>query len=135
MQLKNLQTSAIVPLPNDLLWTDEYAWTPTASKMDVLITGAIVIQSAIKQAGRPITLSADADMGWVPRSTVETIREWAGVAISDTTGRFELTLHDGRVLIVAFRHDDTPIDASPVLGLPYRNDNDWYNVTVRFLEI
>ncbi len=135
MQLKNLQTNAILQLPNDLLWTDEYAWTPTVSKTDVLITGAIVIQSAVKQAGRPVTLSADADMGWVPRSTVETLRQWAAVAISDTTGRFELTMHDSRVLTVGFRHDETPVNASPVLGLPYRNDNDWYNVTLRFLEI
>ena len=57
MQLKNLDTGVALPLPDDLLWSDEHAWSPAVANASYLITGALLIQSATRQAGRPITLS------------------------------------------------------------------------------
>ena len=56
MQLKNLATGVALPLPDDLLWADEHAWSPAVASTSYLITGALLIQSATRQAGRPITL-------------------------------------------------------------------------------
>ena len=135
MELKNLATEAALLLPDDLLWSDEHAWTPAVSSVSYLITGALLIQSATRQAGRPITLVGPADMAWVTRATLETLRSWAAVALSDTTGRFALTLTDGRAFTVAFRHQDTAIEAEPVLGIPARSDADFYRLTLRLMEI
>jgi hypothetical protein len=135
MELKNLATEAALLLPDDLLWSDEHAWTPAVSSVSYLITGALLVQSATRQAGRPITLIGPADMAWVTRTTLETLRSWAAVALSDTNGRFALTLADGRVFTVAFRHQDTAIEAEPVLGIPARSDADFYRLTVRLMEI
>lgn len=135
MELKNLATEVALLLPDDLLWSDEHAWTPAVSSVSYLITGALLVQSATRQAGRPITLVGPADMAWVSRATLETLRNWAAVALSDTTGRFALTLADGRVFTVAFRHQDTAIEAEPVLGIPARSDADFYRLTLRLMEI
>lgn len=135
MQLKNLADGVALPLPDDLLWSDEHAWSPAVASTSYLITGALLIQSATRQAGRPITLVGAPDMAWVTRSVMEQLRAWAAMAVNETAGRFELTLIDGRVLTVAFRHAETAIEAEPVLGIPARSDTDRYRLTLRFLEL
>ena len=135
MQLKNLATGVALPLPDDLLWTDEHAWSPAVASTSYLITGALLIQSATRQAGRPITLVGAPDMAWVTRAVVEQLRTWAAAPVSNTSGRFELTLADARVFTVAFRHQEAAIEAEPVLGIPARLASDFYRLTLRFLEI
>ena len=95
----------------------------------------MLIQSATRQAGRPITLVGAPDMAWVTRATVELLRAWAAIPVGITTGRFALTLKDGPSFTVAFRHTETAIEAEPVLGIPARADTDFYRLTLRFLEI
>lgn len=135
MQLKNLADEVALVLPDDLLWSDEHSWSPTVATSAYLITGALLIQSATRLAGRPITLVGAPDMAWVTRATVEQLRLWAAVAPTDATGRFLLTLADGRTYTVAFRHAETAIEAEPVLGFPARSDADFYRLTLRFLEL
>ncbi|MCA3253888.1 MAG: hypothetical protein ING49_19475 [Rubrivivax sp.] len=135
MQLKNLATGVALPLPDDLLWTDEHAWTPAVASMSYLVTGALLVQSAVRQAGRPITLAGAIDMAWVTRATVAALYGWAVVPLGVSSGRFELTLPDSRVFAVAFRHGETPVEAEPVAGFPARSDDDFYRLTLRFLEL
>lgn len=135
MQLKNLADEVAVLLPDDLLWTDEHTWSPAVASTSYLITGALLIQSALRQAGRPITLMGAPDMAWVTRATVEQLRAWAAIPVSAASGRFALTFADGRAFTVAFRHGDTPIESEPVLGIPARSSGDFYRLTLRFLEI
>ena len=135
MQLKNLATGVALLLPDDLLWADEHTWSPAVASTSYLITGALLFQSATRQAGRPITLVGAPDMARVTRATVEQLRAWAALPVSNTTGRFELRLADTRVFTVAFRHSDTAIEAEPVLGIPARSGSDFYRLTLRFLEI
>jgi hypothetical protein len=77
MQLKNLADNAVLVLPDDLLWADEHAWTPAVAAVSYLLTGALLVESAARQAGRPITLVGAADMAWVTRATVDTLCDWA----------------------------------------------------------
>ena len=135
MQLKNLDTGVALPLPDDLLWSDEHAWSPAVANASYLITGSLLIQSATRKSGRPITLVGAPDMAWVTRAAVEQLRAWAAIPVGGSTGRFELTFTDGRVFTVAFRHQEVAIDAEPVLGIPARSGNDFYRLTLRFLEI
>ena len=131
MQLKNLTDNAVLVLPDDLLWTDEHAWTPAVAAVSYLLTGALLVESAARQAGRPITLVGAADMAWVTRATVDTLYDWA----AEPNRQFELTLADDRVLAVAFRHHETAIEAEPVLGFPARSPDDKYRLTLRLFEI
>jgi hypothetical protein len=135
MQLKNLTDGVVLTLPDDLLWTDEHAWTPAVASVSYLLTGALLVQSATRQAGRPITLVGAVDMAWVTRAVISTLYDWAAVPLGESSGRFELTFSDGRVFTVAFRHADTALEAEPVLGFPARSDADFYRLTLRFLEL
>ncbi|APC67948.1 hypothetical protein ACQCP0_05815 [Ralstonia pseudosolanacearum] len=131
MQLKNLADSAVLALPDDLLWTDEHAWTPAVAAVSYLLTGALLVESAARQKGRPITLVGAADMAWVTRATVNTLYAWAAAP----SRQFELTHTDGRVFTVAFRHHETAIEAEPVTGFPARHAGDFYRLTVRLMEV
>jgi hypothetical protein len=135
MQLKNLATGVALPLPDDLLWADEHAWSPAVTAVSYLLTGALLVQSATKQAGRPITLVGPSDMAWVTRATVATLHNWAAAPFSASSGRFELALSDARAFTVAFRHTDTAIEAEPVLGFPAQSDTDFYRLSLRLMQI
>ena len=135
MQLTNLDAGVALPLPDDLLWSDEHTWSPVVSSVSYLITGALLVQSATRQAGRDITLVGAADMAWVTRSVVNLLRDWAALPLDSVTGRFELTLMDGRVFTVAFRHADGALEAEPVTGFPARSDFDFYRITLKLMQI
>lgn len=135
MQLKNLATEVVLVLPDDLLWIDEHAWTPAIASVSYLVTGALLVQSATRLAGRAITLVGAADMAWVTRATVDALHEWAGAALGDDSGRFELTLLDARVFTVAFRHGDGAIEAEPVMGFPSHSAADFYRLTLRLMQL
>ncbi|APF85508.1 hypothetical protein HI806_01235 [Ralstonia solanacearum] len=131
MQLKNLADSAVLALPDDLLWADEHAWTPAVAAVSYLLTGALLVESAARQKGRSITLVGAADMAWVTRATVNTLYAWAAAP----SRQFELTHTDGRVFTVVFRHHETAIEAEPVMGFPARREGDFYRLTVRLMEV
>ena len=135
MKLKNLADGVELALPDDLLWTDEHAWTPAVASVSYLLNGALLVQSATRQAGRPITLVGAADMAWVTRSVVSILYDWATVPLSSDGGRFELTLADARAFTVAFRHADTCVEAEPVKGFPARSESDFYRLTLRLMAL
>jgi len=135
MQLTHLASGDVLALPDDLLWADEQAWSPAVASTSYLITGALLVQSAIRQAGRPITLVGPADMAWVTRATVNTLHGWAAIPLSADDGRFVLRLFDNRVFDVAFRHSEVCVEAEPVLGIPARSDGDFYRLTLRLMQL
>lgn len=118
-------------LPDDLQWADEYDWTPVAQAVTPTLTGALIIETAAQQAGRPITLAGSERSGWMPRALLETLRGWVAVP-----GRvMALTLHDGRSFAVQFRQGERPLEAQPVLDVRQPAADDWYVVTLRFIEV
>ena len=135
MELKNLFSGDTLTLPDDLLWSDEHGWSPVVSSVSYLITGALLVQSATRQAGRAITLVGAADMAWVTRSVVNVLRDWAALPLNVVSGRFELTLMDGRIFTVAFRHGDGALEAEPVTGFPTRSDFDFYRIRLKLMQI
>lgn len=135
MNLINLDSQQHLHLPDDLLWVDEYAWTPATSSVSYLLTGALLVQSGTRQSGRPITLIAAPDMAWVTRTTLNTLYDWAALPLSADSGRFELQLRDGRTFTVAFRHQDTALEAEPVKGFPAHSDDEPYRITMRLMHI
>ena len=135
MELKNIFSGATLTLPDDLLWSDEHSWSQVVSSVSYLITGSLLVQSATRQAGRAITLVGSADMAWVTRLVVNVLRDWAALPLDVVSGRFQLTLLDNRVFIVAFRHADGALEAEPVTGFPARSNFDFYRITLKLMQI
>jgi hypothetical protein len=139
MLLQRLDNNLTLTLPDDLIWTDEHHWTAAICKTDYMLTGSLLVETGIRQKGRPITLQAESDMAWVTRGVVDQLYEWANVVALGAPLRLRLTFFDNtpraRSFTVVFRLNDGAIEAQPVLGLPHRSSADWYRTTLRFLEI
>ncbi|NDP58000.1 MAG: hypothetical protein GZ090_01395 [Oxalobacteraceae bacterium] len=133
MILQNLTTLASLTLSHDLLWSDEHGWSPVVASAEYTLTGALLIESAARQAGRPITLKApDDSMAWHTRAIVDALLAWAGVPGQ----QFLLTLDDARSFTVVFRHHDAPaLESKPVRGFASFDADDYWQVTLKFMEI
>jgi hypothetical protein len=121
-----------VELHKDLQWADEYNWLPVEQVASRSVTGAHIVQAALRIGGRPITLQPEDDRSaWMPRATVDALREWAA------TPALEMTLTiNGTAFEVVFRHQEgSALQATPVMHYDVMVDEDHYLVTLRFMEI
>ena len=105
-------TLGAVTLPGDLRWADELAWSAVTRSAEYSLTGSLIIQEAVKLAGRPITLEAKSEAQgyvWLERATALSLK-----ALAETPGWTGiLTLADSRSFTVIFR--DEGVTAEPVI--------------------
>lgn len=125
-----------VQLPKDLLWEDEFQWSKVARNSYYTLTGALVIESSVKQVGRPITLRPpDDQMGWILRSDLLTLLSWT----EDPLKEMQLVLEypgDTRVINCIWRPgDDQPIIAKPVRQWSENQSGDHWLATFKLTEI
>lgn len=125
-----MQLDAII-LPDDLIWVDELEWTPVQQSEAYTLTGALVLETGVKQAGRPITLQGDGESAWITRATLLSL-----YAKLTAAPPYTLTLNDARTFSVAFRHGQAPIQAQPVIDYNTPADADYYSgLTLRLMEL
>lgn len=118
-----------ITLPSDLSWLDEFAWSPVEQDEEYSLTGALIVQQGVKQAGRPITLVGGDDACWVPRSTVTSLFSLLGTEDETLTLNFH-----GTEYTVIWRHGETPVDAKPVVRIRNPDANHKYTITLRLRE-
>jgi hypothetical protein len=85
-------------LTSDLLWIDEYTWTPVSQQEDVMSDGSVVVQAEVQQTGRSITLLGGDTYGYVKKSVVDALK----VKAEDPGKLMSLELNDGRTFQVVF---------------------------------
>ena len=119
-----------IQIPRGLIWVDEHDWTPVESATEYSITGALLVDAGTRLAGRPITLQADTDAGWMPRSTLLQLQALAAVA----GAAYALTLADGRTFTTMFAPGQ-PITARPVARPELPTATHPYVATVRLIEV
>lgn len=119
-------------LDPDLKWADEHQWHPVEQTSQRTITGALIISTAARIGGRPITLQPDDDSSaWMPRSMIDTLRSWAAVPGRQMT----LTLRGTPHTVIFRHHDGIAVEASPIVFYSDEDGSDWYKATLRFMEI
>lgn len=135
MKIKDISSGVEVQLPRDLLWEDQFTWSPVVSEVSYSLSGAVIIESALKVAGRPITLVApESAMGWVTKDVVDILWAWSSVVNRPLL----LTLQfpeDVRTFDVVFRHAEVPMEAKPVKGFTEHGAKEWFSITLRLMEI
>ena len=134
MILKRKATNETVPLEDGFLWSDEFTWKPIQQNQEYAINGTLIVQEGKKKSGRPITLSPPAEQGWIKRSDLSILKYWSALQGEHFTLIFEYP-HDTRQFNVIFNHAEGAIDAKPVMGFPTVSDGDYYEVTLRFIEV
>jgi hypothetical protein len=124
--------STTLALPLNLLWVNEFAWQPVAmSAPRYSLTGALIVESAVRLAGRPIELATSDGAAWILRSDLLTLRAWA--ALPGQT--FSLVLRGEAARTVIFDQQAGPIDATPVVDFRDPAPGDPYRLGLRFLEV
>lgn len=119
-----------VSLPSGLIWTDEFDWTEAEHEAEYSITGAVLVDAAVRLAGRPITLQGEEDAGWIDRSVLLAVQ-----ALAAAPGQvYTFVHHDGRSFSAVFAPRD-PITARAV-ARPELPPSDWpYVATIRLIEV
>lgn len=135
MKLIDIDSGVEVKLSDSLNWTDEMTWLPVVTAYSYSLTGALLVDTGTMQKGRKITLEPPGDdMGWVRRSTAETLYAWA----QTPARRMRLVLEypdDKREFIVMFRHSETAVESKPVKGFPEPTPDAWYTIGLRLIEV
>lgn len=119
-------------LPDDLIWTDEINdSTPIVEARNYSIGGVLIIDTAEKQAGRPITLEGG-DGCVITRAELLAL-----LALRDSNpASMTLTLADARTFSVRFDYSATAVSAEPVFRRTYPDNSDpYWNITIRLLEV
>lgn len=117
-------------LPSSLSWSDELSWSAVEQTQTYTTTGALLIEEATKQAGRPYTLEGSDDRAWCTRSLVLTLRSWA-----DAPGAVLVLTIRGTPRNVTFDHQRGALEGFPVMfyedGSVGADDN--YVPTIRLI--
>jgi hypothetical protein len=117
-----------VALPRDLQWRDEFAWTPVEHSTDYSLTGSLVIQEALRQDGRPITLFGGRDGAWIDRAALLALYELASVP--DQVLTLDLW---GQEFSVIFRRP--AIEAEEIARVANPGAEHRYAITINLMEI
>lgn len=114
-----------IPLPKQLEWIDEFAWSSIVRSKEYSVTGALIVEDFEKQTGRPITLSGGDDQTWIYKNELDVIHSWSLIPGLELV----LTLTDGRQFTVIF--DENPISASAIY--PNHTYQFPYYLTLKFI--
>lgn len=133
-KLTNTITNAVIELDDELYPSDEHEWSSLVSSTKYALDGTMIVEQSIRKAGRPYTMQAPSDMGFLTRNTVNALK-----AERDKLGAtFWLDYRaDGAVkrVKVMFDTTDEAINAKPVKEFISPSLDDLFIVTLRFLEI
>jgi hypothetical protein len=92
-------TGGTITLPEDMLWQDEFKWSPVCMAKSVTLSGSLIIEVGTQASGRLITLIGQDDGPWADTDTMDDLQA-AEIAQGDTS--MTLILPDGREFTVLF---------------------------------
>lgn len=121
-------TLAGLALPPDLVWRDEFAPWSVETTARWSLSGALLVESARRLKGRPITLAGGPDSAWCGRQTLEALLSLHAQMTSMTL------VYGSRTFTVRFAPEG--IEAEPVVA--YAQDGepgDLYAVTLHLMEV
>ena len=119
-------------LPEDLRWVDEFDWPKVEQARSYTFSGSLVLESRVRQAGRPITLAGESNSAWIPRSDVQILQ--AQEALPSQVFRLVIRGEAARAVIFN-RVDGDPIRAEQILDYSDPAADDPYQITLRCIEV
>ena len=132
MSITLTYSGTTLALSDRLAWTDEFSWSPVQQAMEYSTTGVPLIDVAVKQGGRPITLEGKETATWLPRATCVALEAWAALPGAE----FELVLR-GVPRAVLFDQARTGFEATPLTRLldGEESPDQIFLPTFRFIEV
>lgn len=100
-----------VALSPDMIWSDKFQSSPVAQTVQRTLGGTLVYHTSSLEAGRPITLEARQDMGWLTETQVEALAALAAIPGNKMT----LIINSDSYQVI-FRHESPPaLDFTPLV--------------------
>ena len=124
--------ASAIQIPRGMVWADEFNWTAREASSEYSVGGALLIDVAVKLAGRPISLTGDENAGWIKRETLIALH---ALCVADPIATHVLTLADGRTFDVQFAPGDSPINGEPITRPELPADTHPYVATVRLITV
>jgi len=90
-------------LPDQMVWSDQYAWSPVAGQASRTIAGGLAVFNQSMNKGRPVTLEARDGVAWLTRAQVDGI-----MAMASQAGASFTLSWDGDSHTVRFAHHQQP---------------------------
>lgn len=110
-----------------LVWTDREDWAELAQTRARTVGGGQVVFTAPLQGGRPITLEAQRDRGWISKTKVDALRVMAAQIGATFTFVYGLDSFD-----VEFDHSSGPaLQLAPLIPRTEPAGTDFYTGTIR----
>lgn len=132
MSITLTNNGTTIALGDRLDWQDEYDWSAAEQATTYSSTGALLVDVATKQAGRPITLVGSETVAMLDRTTCNTLHAWAQLPGLE----LNLVLR-GQSRTVLFDHAKGGFTARPIWHLldAEHGEDAMYYPTFRFLEV
>lgn len=132
MSISLTHAGTTLALSERMDWTDEWSWSPVQQSTEYGTTGALLVDVAVKQAGRPITLVGTQTMAWIPRAMCATLGAWAALPGAE----FGLVLR-GVARIVMFDHGRGGFEAESVWQIQdgEESTDQLFLPTFRFIQV
>lgn len=133
-------TLAGIELPEDLYWSDEFTAWKVGQVLRTSLTGALVVQEAARQAGRPVTLTSTQEGAYVGVVTLDTLNALRVLEESAGGASMPLVLPvDGggtRSMQVRWHRASGPaIEARPIRFKAPAAGGDLFFITLRLIQV
>lgn len=121
-----------ITLPDQLIWEDEFEWTPVSQETALSLTGALIIQEGAALAGRPITLKNGDDGCWTTRDVAQQL-----YAMAQTASKTMILTVNGTAHTVMWRRgSEPPIECRQIEPIMNPESTAKYVITaLRFMEV
>lgn len=122
--------ATVVTLPDDFDFIDEHNWQPPQQSKTFSITGALIVQSNIRQAGRTITLQAADTYAWISRATLAQL-----IALADLPDVPMILEFRDYTFDVLYDFEAGAIEARPLVDFDTNEATDFFIATLRFITV
>ena len=120
-----------VTLNDHMIWDDKFDYSPVNQNALRTLGGNVVVFSQQLNKGKPITLLATPDQGWLTEAQVTALQ-----ALSEVAGATYTLTIGSNSFSVMFRHEDAPaFSASQLDQIGAQAPAGYYTATIKFLTV
>lgn len=120
-----------VTLSGSLIWEDKDSYNGVAQNVRRTLGGGLVVYHQPLSKGRPITLTATEETGWITRAMLDSLQ-----VMAESAGAvYTLNLH-GFVTDVMFRHHEPPaLSFTPLQHRATQLSGDFYTGQIKLFTV
>lgn len=120
-----------VTLSPNMMWTDRYQHSPVVQDTRITLGGTLVVHSNVLSSGRPITLEALSDQGWLTKAQVEAVQ-----LIADVSGAtYTLTIGSESYNVMFRHHEGDAVSMTPLITRATPLDGDYFVGTIKLMTV